>query len=408
MNDGIETKEEERGFKGIWIEKEIYLIKGMSWMEKILYKEIDSLNKKKGCFASNKYLADFLGTSESAISIAISKLKRLGLIRLESFDGRKRVLRSTPEGLKELKSRLLKFNRQGLENNKESNKDISIKIERRLSSKEDNYDFSAKSLSRPSIELLNKESPIKQSSIKRNHRRPSKDNPPEPDRPKGALVYGQASSEAQRLFEHWNGLSTTPVHKSNSKGVQKVLFLLDDKLISQYGEDEIKRAMDEFSEMQQNANLYLVTPQKVSIDTFFMNNGYVDSINRRKGREPELPWFQKLIVPNSYKNYLKRTDPNLEITEELKGQYQRHILHEEVAFSPKQESQFMQAGKKIKKYMEGHRLEEYIDGADMGDYVRMLFEAVEEEFGTVQIGNLCSNYTWNNMFPRFLSKYWEK
>lgn len=85
----------QRDFKGVWIPKHIWLNNDLSMIEKVLIIEIDSLdNEKKGCFASNKYLADFCGCSESAISKAISKLIKLDLLYCKNFDGRQRELKS--------------------------------------------------------------------------------------------------------------------------------------------------------------------------------------------------------------------------------------------------------------------------------------------------------------------------
>ncbi len=85
---------ENRSFKGIWIPAEIWLCNELSIMDVILLSEIDSLDKEKGCFASNGYLSKFLGISKINVSKHIKKLKTLGLIYQESFDGRKRILRS--------------------------------------------------------------------------------------------------------------------------------------------------------------------------------------------------------------------------------------------------------------------------------------------------------------------------
>lgn len=117
--------QQERDFKGIWISKEIWLDTRLNALEKIILAEIDSLdNEEKGCFASNKYLADFCQCSETKVSTAISKLIEFGYLYLEKFDGRERIL----------KSRLSNFERQTLknckadfkilkDNNKDNNKD---------------------------------------------------------------------------------------------------------------------------------------------------------------------------------------------------------------------------------------------------------------------------------------------
>lgn len=74
-----------RHFKGVWIPKEIYLNPDLSWTEKILLIEIHSLQGDEGCFASNQYLAEFLGTSEKTVMNTISKLKGMGHIKVEQL-----------------------------------------------------------------------------------------------------------------------------------------------------------------------------------------------------------------------------------------------------------------------------------------------------------------------------------
>lgn len=84
-----------RDFKGVWIPKTIYLNKELSWTEKILLIEIDSLDNdsEKGCFASNLYLSEFLGISEGTCANIISGLKSKNYIYQVFFDGRNRGLR---------------------------------------------------------------------------------------------------------------------------------------------------------------------------------------------------------------------------------------------------------------------------------------------------------------------------
>lgn len=81
-----------RDFKGVWIPKEIYLNKELSWDEKILLIEINSLDKGNGCFASNKYLATFIDVSEGTLANKMTKLRKLGLIVDKGFNGRIRLI----------------------------------------------------------------------------------------------------------------------------------------------------------------------------------------------------------------------------------------------------------------------------------------------------------------------------
>lgn len=88
----------ERDFKGIWIPALIWLDDRLSALDKIIFAEIDSLDQgDNGCYATNKYLSDFCHCSERRVSDAISKLIECGYLELESFDGRKRVLRGRLE-----------------------------------------------------------------------------------------------------------------------------------------------------------------------------------------------------------------------------------------------------------------------------------------------------------------------
>lgn len=84
-----------RDFKGIWIPKEIWFDERLNILDKVILSEVDSLdNKETGCIASNEYLAKFCQCSESKVSTSISKLIKLKYLYLESFNGRKRILRS--------------------------------------------------------------------------------------------------------------------------------------------------------------------------------------------------------------------------------------------------------------------------------------------------------------------------
>ena len=118
---------EERDFKGVWIDKEIWLDKRLNALEKVIYTEINSLDKEEsGCYASNKYLAEFCQCSETKISTAISKLIELGYIYVKSFDGRVRILKSrltknVRQDLNYLNADIKKVKDINIDNNKSNN-----------------------------------------------------------------------------------------------------------------------------------------------------------------------------------------------------------------------------------------------------------------------------------------------
>lgn len=87
------TQNPLRDFKGIWIPKEIWLHPRLSYLEKILWAEIDSLDHPEtGCVASNEYFCEFFGEKERVLQRALANLKKLGLIKYGQYDGRHRIL----------------------------------------------------------------------------------------------------------------------------------------------------------------------------------------------------------------------------------------------------------------------------------------------------------------------------
>lgn len=126
MPDKYTPEDLTRDFKGVWIPKAVWLDDRLNALDKIILAEIDSLDQGElGCYASNKYIAQFCQCSETKVSTAISKLIEYGFLYVQSFDGRTRIL----------KSRLSNFERQafkdckaGFQILKESNIDNNIDI----------------------------------------------------------------------------------------------------------------------------------------------------------------------------------------------------------------------------------------------------------------------------------------
>ena len=84
----------ERDFKGIWIPASVYCDKRLNALEKIIFATISELhNDTDGCTESNRELANYCQCSETKVSLAISKLIMYQYLKLDGFDGRRRVLR---------------------------------------------------------------------------------------------------------------------------------------------------------------------------------------------------------------------------------------------------------------------------------------------------------------------------
>lgn len=83
-----------RDFKGIWIPKELWLDDRLTYLEKAIFAEIDSLDGPDHCYADNEHFERMFNAKERTVSQVITKLKRLNLIEQIKFDGRTRWLKS--------------------------------------------------------------------------------------------------------------------------------------------------------------------------------------------------------------------------------------------------------------------------------------------------------------------------
>ena len=93
----------QQNWQGIFIPKELYLTKELTWIEKILFIEVNQFSRNNGYTETNAYLAKSLNVSTTTITNGIHKLKNLGLIQIQSFDGRKRFIKTDIEKLHKLK-----------------------------------------------------------------------------------------------------------------------------------------------------------------------------------------------------------------------------------------------------------------------------------------------------------------
>jgi hypothetical protein len=88
-------EEQQRQFKGIWIPKEIWLNKDLTFQEKIILVEIDSYDDgQAGCFATNKHFVNNFGINSSRISQIIQSLQRKNYITITyDFNGKEIIKR---------------------------------------------------------------------------------------------------------------------------------------------------------------------------------------------------------------------------------------------------------------------------------------------------------------------------
>lgn len=129
---------QERDFKGVWIPKIVWLDDRLNALEKVILTEIDSLDQgERGCWASNKHIAEFCQCSESKVSKAISKLMKIGYLRMQSFDGRQREMRSCLSNFENLPSKKCEADYQKMiESNTESDTENNTSKHKKVSKAE--------------------------------------------------------------------------------------------------------------------------------------------------------------------------------------------------------------------------------------------------------------------------------
>lgn len=104
------------GFKGVWIPSELWMKDDLTLMEKVFLVEIVSLDKVKGCYASNAHFSEFFSLSKTRCSAIIRKLRDKGYIFINYF---------YESGKKLIERRIIKVNRKNIDkrNTKSANVD---------------------------------------------------------------------------------------------------------------------------------------------------------------------------------------------------------------------------------------------------------------------------------------------
>ena len=73
----------DRDFKGVFIPKEIWITSELTAMEKVMWAEINSLDREFGCIANNRNFQDIFQLSERQVREYIKRLKDKDLVSVE-------------------------------------------------------------------------------------------------------------------------------------------------------------------------------------------------------------------------------------------------------------------------------------------------------------------------------------
>lgn len=124
----------KRDFKGIWIDKVICRDTNLKWIEKLFIVEINSLDGKDGCYASNAHFSEFFKLSKSRCTQIIMKLKEKKYLSIEyEYEAnavKLRVLRILNKGIKNSKLPIKNIKLGYLENAEDNNTTLNNTIKR--------------------------------------------------------------------------------------------------------------------------------------------------------------------------------------------------------------------------------------------------------------------------------------
>lgn len=113
-----------RPFQGIWVPKQIWLDSELTLLEKMFLIEINGLNGKDGCFASNQHFSDFFGVSKGRCSQIINSLHQKKYIKI-TFQKEGKVIKKRIIRVFNFLKGGIKFSKGGyLENDKGINTNI--------------------------------------------------------------------------------------------------------------------------------------------------------------------------------------------------------------------------------------------------------------------------------------------
>ena len=214
---------------------------------------------------------------------------------------------------------------------------------------------------------------------------------------------------------YWNSLPNVPKLRLNKKtktlsSAQKEL----ESLLKKYPFEVVKGTMDTYSKLlEEKANVKPPKgiPLRVSLAEFFGFNGFSKQrIELVTGEKVKFCWFNECLpgkdpIKAYWKNKVEDTHPKY--TESLKKMWMKKFFVKE--FTPAQEDQFRKAGSMLAEFDKKTRRKMphmYVyPSNDPTPYVEMLFKALGDYFEDgFHIGNLCSKFTFENIFPAWLRK----
>ncbi len=413
--------------RGFYIPAEVFFCSKLTDLQKRLFPIIESLDNDKGCFASNEYLANILEVTQTAISVAVGKLKELGFIREESFDGRRRKLRidygyieryryeTTEDFVRrteredhaecsdELPQRLIANNVSYIINNNSGKKIID-----KVSSKEDTQKISSSSPTK--IVRLSREEKI-QLQLELNGSKDYKEKP-----------LPSVPRSIQSLIDTWNNLGlhkhkdpSTKVYQiivSNLKSLLRGKFFTEE-MLANYS-NEVSEILDKKFSEEEVTNIFISLKNACSplyeptgtFKTYLRTISLPDYLYNPMSKKSfflEFFFSPPVLLANTVSLV---ENPNPSITSVFKSFYQRTVLGGVApSYSIVEENKFSRATQRAMEFLRkyGRRMVSVNGVTDFASLVcNALQESVDDQNTKLEIGHFASDRTWNKVVPSYL------
>ena len=377
-------------------------------------------NEKTGCCIKNETLMIMLNKKEdkdsTTASQSVSRLVKCGYVKSKIINGRtedgkyickKRILRIDHSYLQAQRTKMelrksdnflcIKklIDRQILYNKKLIGNSNSI-----LLSKDSNNNKSEEtdlSNSTPSFE----KTPNKKKRIRKKLPTVFRKKEKSVEESGKKTLFEKALAEDKNIILQWNRHKAGSRHSNKNSGLIRDTLKLLPKLRKGYDYEDIIDAIIYHAQFGNNG--------KISILNFFQINHYQKQYLQKKNEPIQSP-FQKIVECKEFKEFRRTRNYPKDIYNEIVEYWRKHIAVEDVEFTAKQKNHFKLTAVKLKKYMKGRRLEKYIDGCKAWDYVNMLFHALDWWWadGRYTTANFCSDFTFNDTLPRYISEEFEE
>jgi DNA-binding MarR family transcriptional regulator len=387
------SEENRPGLKYLVIPIEVLCNKKLSYTDKVIFAIVDLFDNKNHCYATNEYLARVLEVSSQTVSNSINVLIDHEYLEKIGFDGRRRILAVNQKYKQKYKILTDKLHERLYGSYDAEYKEVNI---------QDITDFVTNNISNKN----------KKNVCNKLHKAES--NSAQPSLSK---ISPRRKKQINIVFDYWNGLGKPLCrHKKTSKIGQRSLLMIANKLNNGTSPELLMDAMKKYHTILTSPGTKLnngVGGHKVTLAEFFQFDRYTKGLIDKQKRSVisnVVSWFDECKEKSQEELLEKFTkikplqDNYPTLTTKISKMYGKEILRtKKPIYSQNQKNGFIKCSEKIVK-LQNKIQKEYDAVVALNELVECMFECLIKAFGeNIGIGNLVSDYTFNDLLPRWLN-----